>query len=129
MNPAHFCILAGWISFLGGVASGALLGLFFHRDGWLGGYASWRRRMFRLGHIAFFGLGSINLMFGLSIHAYPLPDQHAALAAYAFVTCAATMSPICFLSGWRMPFRHLFPVPVLALLVGVSTLLSGWQSL
>lgn len=128
MDPARCCILAGWIAFAGGIASGAWLGLFFHREGWLGGYASWRRRMFRLGHIAFFGLGSVNLLFGLSIRAWPIPHLHASIAALAFVTGAATMSPACFLAGWRPPFRHLFPAPVTAVLVGVASLLTGWGS-
>jgi len=128
MEPARCCILAGWIAIVGGIASGLWLGLFFHRDDWLGGYASWRRRMFRLGHIAFFGLGFVNLLFGLSIRAYPIQHLHASVAAFAFVTGAATMSPTCFLAGWRTPFRHLFAAPVAAVLVGVATLLIGWWS-
>jgi hypothetical protein len=42
-------------AFLVGAASGAALGLSFHRDDWLG---SWRRRLLRLGHFACFGMGS-----------------------------------------------------------------------
>ena len=47
-----------WIGFLLGCISGAVLGLFFHRAEWLGGYGSWRRRMLRLAHISFFGIDS-----------------------------------------------------------------------
>ena len=39
---------------LAGVLSGMAMGLFFHQDGWLGGYGSFRRRLLRLGHIAFY---------------------------------------------------------------------------
>ena len=36
---------AAWIGFLLGAVAGAVTGLFFHDEAWLGGYASWRRRM------------------------------------------------------------------------------------
>src|SRR4051812_205671 len=52
---ADLNIAAAWIGILCGVLGGAVVGLFFHRDEWLGGYGSWRRRLARLGHISFFG--------------------------------------------------------------------------
>ncbi len=54
-------VYAAWIAFLLGGLAGAASGLFFHNEQWLGGYGSWPRRMIRLGHIAFFGLGLLNL--------------------------------------------------------------------
>ena len=59
-------IIAAWIGFLLGGISGAVPGLFFYRYDWLGGYTSWPRRMIRLGHIAFFGIGFLNLGLGLT---------------------------------------------------------------
>ena len=56
-----------WIWMLGGMISGAVIGLFFHDPQWLGGFGSWRRRMLRLGHIAFLGTGLLNLGFALSV--------------------------------------------------------------
>jgi hypothetical protein len=47
---------AAWIGILLGFIAGAVLGLFFHDENWMGGYSSWRRRMSRLGHISFFAL-------------------------------------------------------------------------
>jgi hypothetical protein len=44
-------------------ATGAGLGLFFHRDDFLGGYNSFRRRIVRLGHIALAALGMLNVIF------------------------------------------------------------------
>ncbi len=44
-----------WVWMLAGMLSGAVIGLFFHRADWPGGFDSWRRRMVRLGHIAFLG--------------------------------------------------------------------------
>ena len=50
-------LFLGWLWILLGFVSGMALGMFFHRENWLGGYGSFKRRMYRLGHISFFGLG------------------------------------------------------------------------
>jgi hypothetical protein len=57
-------IFTGWISILVGVVMGMGMGLFFDRENWLGGCGSWARRMLRLGHVAFFGIGLLNIAFG-----------------------------------------------------------------
>ncbi len=56
-----------WILILLGMVSGAVLGWRFQEEGFLGGYTSRRRRLLRLGHISFFGLGAINLFFAQSL--------------------------------------------------------------
>jgi hypothetical protein len=128
MEIAGLNLLAGWLGMLGGVVSGATVGLFFHRDEWMGGYASFRRRMTRLGHISFFGLGFINLMFVFSMRAVAFPAFEAKLASQCFVLGLITMPLVCFLTAWRKPLRHLFPVPVASVLVGIVALLEGWPA-
>ena len=127
MDPSRLALLAGWIALLGGALSGALIGLQFHRENWLGGYGSFRRRLMRLGHIAFFGLGFLNLLFGLSIRALPISAPFGEAAAIALVTGAATMPLTCFLAAWRAPFRQLFPLPVMSVVTGIVSLLIGWS--
>ncbi|HXR49058.1 MAG TPA: hypothetical protein VN784_16610, partial [Candidatus Limnocylindrales bacterium] len=61
-NPNLFL---AWLWILLGFVTGMALGLFFHHENWLGGYGSFKRRMYRLGHISFFGLGAVNLLFWL----------------------------------------------------------------
>lgn len=121
-----FHLLTGWLSMIAGALSGAAIGLFFHREDWLGGYGSFRRRMLRLGHIAFFGLGILNVLFALSINARPLAS-HLALASTGFWLAALTMPACCFLTAWRASLRHVFPVPVMALTAGIAGLLMGWS--
>ncbi len=122
-------LLAGWTGMLLGVISGAVIGLFFHRGDWMGGYNSFRRRMTRLGHIAFFGIGFINLLFGLTIHAHPIADGAARIAAVGLIIALATMSLCCFLTAWRkVPFRHFFFIPVLGAGTGIVTLMLNWNS-
>ena len=117
-------LIGGWMAVLAGVLSGAVVGLFFHRDDWMGGYASYRRRLTRLGHISFFGLGFLNLVFavtaGRTPHVFWLQ-----YASWALIVGAGTMPVCCFLSAWRKPWRHLFPIPVLAVMSGILAILAA----
>ena len=126
MTTASLHILVGWLAMLSGVATGAVLGLFFHRDGWAGGYASFKRRMLRLGHISFFGIGFLNFLFGLTLTAVELPQPHVAIASAGFIVAVVAMPLCCFLTAWKRPMRHLFPIPVLAVLTGIIPVLAGW---
>ena len=129
-NPlAHLAdiqLLAAWAGMGLGVLAGAGLGVFFHRDDWLGGYGSYPRRMARLGHIALFGLAFLNLAFTLTCRTVPLDPAWAQRGAWALLVAAATMPACCFLSAWRKPLRHLFPVPVAAAALGIASVLLGW---
>jgi len=126
-TPA-FHLVTGWVAILLGAVSGAAMGLFFHKDTWAGGYASFRRRMLRLGHISFFGIGFLNLLFGLTLFQISLPETYLRIASIGFVTAVITMPACCYLSAWRKPMRHLFPIPVIAVLAGTLSLLAGWAT-
>ncbi len=125
MNPTlnHLNLWAAWIGILLGMLSGALIGLFFHRDEWLGGYGAWRRRLLRLGHISFFGIAFLNLAFANTVSV--AGAQTPVLAAWSLVAGAVLMPTICFLAAWRRGFRHLFFLPVLSLISGAVGLLAG----
>lgn len=112
-------IKAGWLGMFLGVVSGAIIGLFFHREDWMGGYGSYRRRLARLGHISFFGLAFVNFCFAFTQHVWPLGSPWNSVAMYGFLSGAAAMPICCFLSAWRKPFRHLFFIPVTGVLLGV----------
>ncbi|MBI5693326.1 MAG: YtxH domain-containing protein [Verrucomicrobia bacterium] len=119
--PFALNLTTGWIGFLAGAVTGALIGLFFHREEWLGGYNSWSRRLLRLGHIACFGLGLINILFALSTAGLsPTRTLHA--ASLLLVVGMVTMPLNCFLSAWRKPFRHLFFIPAGSTLLGILCL-------
>lgn len=113
-------LFAAWAGILMGFIAGAVPGLFFDREDWLGGYASWRRRMIRLAHISFFGIGLINLGYALSLRAMDL-GQPSRLASVALIVGAITMPAVCYLAAWKKGFRHLFPIPVASLVLGVAT--------
>lgn len=121
-------LMGGWLGMLGGVLSGAVIGLFFHREEWMGGYGSYRRRLMRLGHIAFFGLGFLNLIFAATSAQLLLEGRWLATASWGLIVGAIAMPVCCFLSAWRKPWRHLFPVPVIAVTTGIlAILIGGWK--
>ncbi len=105
-----------WITL--GLLAGVVQGMGFHEDGWLGGYASWRRRLTRLGHIAFLGTGLINLGFALTGMAMGFGVEAARWPGVLLMVGALTMPPVCYLSAWRKGCRRLFSVPVLSLAGG-----------
>ncbi len=109
-----------WIWILAGLLTGTVQGLFFHREDWLGGYGSWPRRLSRLGHIAFFGTGLINMCFAFTVLLLHLNTPLIDMIGWLLILGAVSMSSICYLSAWRKPFRHLFFIPVISLLLGVG---------
>ena len=128
MDIASLNMLVGWIAMLSGAVTGAILGLYFHREGWAGGYASFRRQMMRLGHISFFGIGFLNLLFGLTLTVVSLPTTHSRIASAGFIIAVIAMPACCFLTALKKPMRHLFPIPVLAVLAGIIPVLVGWPT-
>jgi hypothetical protein len=120
-NPNLFL---AWLWILLGFVSGMALGLFFHHENWLGGYGSFKRRMYRLGHISFFGLGAVNLLFWLTMQNISPTGQFANIATWAFIVGAITMPVGCVIMA-HFPKAHLvFAVPVVSLITaGILTLL------
>ena len=120
-QPLNWCF--GWAWVLMAFVSGAVIGWKFHQEQFLGGYASLRRRLVRLGHICFAALGMLNVLFALSPLAYaPL----ARPASIAWIAGAVLMPAVCFLAAWQDRWRGLFFLPVLSLMSAVVlTLLGG----
>jgi len=111
-------LLVAWVGISLGFVSGLLLGLFFHREEWLGGYTSFRRRLYRLAHISFFGLGAVNLAFFFTVKSFPGAGPLQGIASMAFIIGAISMPICCILMAHFPKTRVLFGVPVLSLLLG-----------
>jgi len=116
-----------WAWMVLGFLSGMILGINFHREDWLGGYGSFQRRLYRLGHISFFGLGTVNLMFYLTVENLAHRVGAAAWPGWAFILGAVTMPVCCFATAHQPRLRTLFAVPVISLLGGGLMVL--WQVL
>lgn len=114
----HLNLFIAWFWILLGFVAGMVLGMFFHGENWLGGYASFKRRMYRLAHISFFGLGAVNLLFWLTMQKISAVEPLADIASGALIIGAITM-PLCCIVMAHFPKAHLiFAVPVVSLIVG-----------
>jgi hypothetical protein len=117
MKLPEINLLAAWIGILMGFLSGAALGLFFHRDHWLGGYGSFKRRLYRLGHISFFGLGVVNLLFYFTVRSFAV-NSLIMMAGWTFMVGAISMPLCCVIMAHFPRARMLFSLPVVSLIAG-----------
>jgi hypothetical protein len=120
--PANW--LFGWVLILLSFLTGALLGMGFYRNEFLGGYDSFRRRIIRLGHIALAALGALNILYSLG----PQNARFGTTTSIGLMAGGVLMPAICFLSGWRAGFRRLFFLPVICLIVAVVCVILGGLS-
>jgi len=122
---AKLNLLVAWFSIVLGFASGFALGLNFHREDWLGGYSSHKRRLYRLGHISFFGLGTLNLLFYLTTRQLSLSSVPMQLAGWGFAIGAFSMPVCCAIMAHRARWRALFLLPVSSLVA--AGILTIWE--
>jgi hypothetical protein len=120
--PNDLNAIAGWIGIVAGLVVGVIFGAFFHRADWLGGYASWPRRMLRLGHISFFGVALLNLAYAVTLKHLGWPEPPA-LVSIALAAANFLMPVACGLAAWRPRWRNVFALPVACVLCGVGGLL------
>src|ERR671936_155223 len=122
-SAAHFNLVLAWLWIVLGFAFGFYFGMNFHKEQWLGGYASLKRRLYRLAHIFFFGLAIVNLLFYLTARGFAHGSRGAIIASWGFALGAVTMPACCLLMAHRPRLRPLFLLPVLSLIAaGTLTL-------
>ncbi|HXT40105.1 MAG TPA: hypothetical protein VN887_08780 [Candidatus Angelobacter sp.] len=122
---AQLNLVLAWLWILLGFANGFFFGLNFHKERWLGGYSSYRRRLYRLGHISFFGLAGVNFLFYLTARSFTLAPIVATVASWGFALGAVSMPICCFAMAHRPRFRALFLIPVTSLIA--SCILTLWE--
>jgi len=115
----------GWAWVLLGFLTGALLGVGFAREGFLGGYASWERRLLRLGHVSLVALGVLNILAAGSLERADLSPGWGRVASLGLIAGGVLMPVCCALAAWRKATKPLFALPVLALTLGVGVLVVG----
>lgn len=111
----------GWIWITMGFLSGAMLGMGFHKENFMGGYGSWERRLARLGHIAFFGTGFLCVLVGLSGMMLGEAQTSTGLwtiMSWSFGIGALAMPICCFIAAKWIKAKSIFVVPVLSLTTG-----------
>jgi len=113
-----------WGCLAAGVATGLVLGLWSF-DGpvpvpaRLGDYGSVARRLVRLGHIAFLGLGLINLHLARELPALRLSARAAATASRALNLGNVLLPLVLFVAAFVPPVKYLLPLPALSVFVAL----------
>jgi len=111
----------GWIWITAGFLSGAMLGMGFHKENFMGGYNSWERRLARLGHIAFFGTGFLNVLVGLSglmLSEGQMSGRLWHAMSWSFMIGAVAMPICCFIAARWINAKSIFVLPVVGLTAG-----------
>jgi len=120
----------GWWCTVLGAVSGLILGLWSF-DGpvpvpaGLGDYATTARRLARLGHIAFFGLGILNLLLASELAVSQLGHSARRLAAVAMNFGNVCLPVTLFSAAAYAPLKYLLPLPALAVLVSLALAACG----
>jgi len=114
----------GWLSTCLGAGSGLILGLWsfdgpFAVPGWLGDYDQTARRLARLGHIAFFGLGILNLLMSMELRRWPSGRLSQRTASWAMNFGNIFLPLTLFASAAYRPFKYTMSVPACAVFIAL----------
>ena len=117
-----------WTGMAIGAALGMLLGLWsfdgpFPVPGFLGEYDETARRLMRLGHIAFFGLGFINLLLARELDA--LPERTRRLAGTAMNVGNLGLPLTLVVASIVAPVKYLMAIPASAVLLALVLVAHG----
>lgn len=127
----HSNRLVAWTGFGLGVISGALMGLWAF-DGpldppvWIGDYENTPRRLMRLGHISFFGIGYLNLFLARELPGFDLEHRTKALASRCMNVANTLLPLLLFAAAAYGPLKYLLPFPVIAALTAL--VIAAWGS-
>jgi hypothetical protein len=119
----------GWASLAVGVATGLVMGLWSF-DGplptpaWLGQYGDTSRRLARLGHIAFIGLGILNIQLARELTMSTLGEGGRRVASLA-MNLGNVLLPLTLFAAaaWR-PAKYAMGLPATAVFVALC--LAAW---
>ena len=76
-------------------------------------------------HMEIRGLGIINVLFALTLTSSGVVLSYPAVASASLAAAVFVMPAVCFLTAWKKPFRHIFPLPVILVAVSLLLLLEG----
>lgn len=117
-------LAVGWGSMAVGALTGLILGLWSFGGpvpvpDWLGDYDTLPRRLMRLGHVAFFGLGILNILLAFHLGRLRSKDRLAriGLTAMIFGNIFLPLTLIC--AAFFEPLKYLMSLPATAVTVAL----------
>ena len=107
-----------------GAATGLIMGLWSFNGPvatpeWLGDYADVSRRLARLGHIAFFGLGILNLLLARDLGRFSLSARAARICSGSMIFGNIGLPLTLFAAAAWHPLKYLMPFPAIAVLIAL----------
>ena len=93
--------------------------------GWLGEYDETSRRLARLGHIAFFGLGILNLLLARELGTISLGKRGVRVASSAMNFGNVFLPLTLFAAAVYAPLKYFMTVPALAVLLALALVASA----
>lgn len=126
--------LVGFISLAFGALSGMVLGLWSFdgpvpEPGMLGEYASTSRRLVRLGHIAFFGIGILNLLIARELAWFGVGPKIVRLIALTMNAGNVLLPTGLVAAGLFAPLKYFLPLPAISVSLALSlTAYGAWYA-
>ena len=122
MGRSNRCV--GWTSTVVGAATGLIMGLWSFDGpvsvpGWLGEYGDTSRRLARLGHIAWFGLGILNVLLARELPGLGLRRNAKRVASLAMNFGNVGLPLALFAAALYRPLKYLMPWPAISVLVAL----------
>lgn len=125
--------LVGWTSVVLGAATGLILGLWsfdgpVNTPSWIGDYSDTSRRLARLGHIAFFGLGILNLLLAAELRR-DLLGRRAQSAASVLMNLGNVFLPLTlFVAAAYRPAKYFMSLPATCVFLALAIVAWGvWK--
>ncbi len=121
--------IIGWVSLALGAGTGMVMGLWSF-DGpvptpsWLGDYGETPRRLARLGHIALFGLGILNILLARELSRLSLGGPARWTAARAMNFGNVLLPLTLFAAAMHQPLKYIMVLPVSS--VFLALVLAVW---
>ncbi len=124
LPPGEWNRRVGWVSTCLGAASGLILGLWsfdgpFAVPQWLGAYDDTGRRLARLGHIAFFGLGILNLLLAAELRRHSLRSWVRRPASWTMNFGNVFLPLTLFAAAAYRPLKYTMSVPAVAVFLAL----------
>jgi hypothetical protein len=120
----------GWVCACLGAATGLILGLWSFDGplavpGWLGEYDQTSRRLARLGHIAFFGLGILNILLAGEMRRTALGSLGRRVASWAMNFGNVFLPLTLFAAAAYRPLKYSIGAPALAVFIALAATAYG----
>jgi hypothetical protein len=126
VTPREALLAFALVGVPAGLVAGLALGLVARRDDGWGGYASFRRRAARLGHVALVMLPALGGLYALLLEGAPEATAWFPPAAVAWMSGGVALVAALFLAAWRPALRALLPLPALALCAAAALFACAW---